>query len=241
MHNVPGLLWIDSIIGEFMKHLEVRGEANSTLVIFGADHGNIAKGHCFEPAMRVPLIVHCPNMIKHGSIVDAIVGNIDISSTMLDAIGFGDEFMRAYGGGRVIDGRSMLPLIAPRHAGYNPRQEIHEIGVFCEIYSDRSLVSKNYTLIDLTRTASKEPPYQRQPWGDKIQLYKANDIEQRENLMVRAMRQEDAVAAHHLSKLTSALAAHVKDTVPKCQFKFYPKQFPTVLTNTFTDTKHKHS
>lgn len=232
MHNIPGLLWIDSIVGEFMQHLEARHELNSTLLIFGADHGNLAKGHCFEPAMRVPLIAHCPVMIKPRSIVDAVVGNIDIGSTMLDAIGVGDEYLRQ--NGRVVDGRSMLPLIAPKHVGYNPRKEIHEAGIYCEIYSDRSLVGRNYTLIDLSRTTSKEPPYNREPWGDRLQLYRSTDVEQKENLVSKAMRQEDAIAAHHLGKLSSALAAHIKDTVPKCQFSFYPKQFPTLLTSSFT-------
>lgn len=232
MHNIPGLFWIDSIVGEFIQHLEQRKELNSTMLIFGADHGNVAKGHCFEPAMRVPLIIHCPVMIRPHTIVDAVVANIDISSTMLDAIGIGDDFMRK--NGRVVDGRSMLPLVAPKHVGYNPKKEIHEAGVYCEIYSDRSLVGKNYTLIDLSRTTYKEPPYNREPWGDKLQLYKSTDVEQKVNLLSKAMRQEDPLAAHHLSKLTSALTAHLKDTVPKCQLNFYPKQFPTLLTSKFT-------
>lgn len=48
-HNAVGLLWIDSIVGELVGHLRRRGTLDRTLVIFSADHGCIAKGHCFEP------------------------------------------------------------------------------------------------------------------------------------------------------------------------------------------------
>lgn len=48
-HNVPGLLWIDSIIGEFYDRLQSLGQLQDSLLIFTADHGCVAKGHCFEP------------------------------------------------------------------------------------------------------------------------------------------------------------------------------------------------
>ena len=66
VHNVPGILWIDSIVGEWTDFLARRKELDSTLVVFSADHGCIAKGHCFEPGMRVPLFMHGPKLIPKG-------------------------------------------------------------------------------------------------------------------------------------------------------------------------------
>ena len=66
-------------------------------------------------------------------------------------------------------------------------------GIYCEIYSDRSIVAPNYTLVDLSRTHYESPPYDRKPWGDRLQLYKASDYEQRTNLVSKAARHEDPV------------------------------------------------
>lgn len=72
MHNVPGVLWIDAIIGEWVDFLKKAKELDRTLMVFTADHGCIAKGHCFEPGMRIPLFMHCPQLIPKGRVVDAV-------------------------------------------------------------------------------------------------------------------------------------------------------------------------
>ena len=106
-------------------HAHVK-ELDDTLVVFTADHGCVAKGHCFEPSMRVPLFAHCPNLIfKRGGgavVVDAVVANIDIAPTLLDAAGVDQSWLRQ-GGERIVDGRSVLPLVAPNHARYNPSKQ----------------------------------------------------------------------------------------------------------------------
>lgn len=54
-------------------------------------------------------------------------------------------------------------------------------------------MAPNYTLVDLSRTHYESPPYDRKPWGDRLQLYKASDYEQRTNLVSKAARHEDPV------------------------------------------------
>ena len=238
VHNVPGVLWIDSIIGEWRDFLARNNELDDTLIVFSADHGNIAKGHCFEPSMRVPLLMHWPRGIAGGGkggggggrVVDAVTSNIDIAPTLLDAAGIDSAWLR-HNGKRIVDGRSLLPLVAPAHARFAPGTEPHPAGIFCEIYSDRSVVAPNYTLVDLSRTHYDEAPYNRKPWGDTLQLYRSGDFEQRVNLVAKASRHEDPVAAKALAELTARLHGHVVDTIPKCQVRFWPEGFPTKLTN----------
>lgn len=62
-------------------------------------------------------------------------------------------------------------------------------------------MAPNYTLVDLSRTHYESPPYNRKPWGDRIQLYKANDCEQRTNLVTKAARHEDPVGGIHVQIL----------------------------------------
>jgi len=234
---VPGVLWIDSIIGEWYTFLSKSKELDDTLIVFSADHGNIAKGHCFEPSMRVPLLFHWPRGVyssgkgKGGVVVDAVTSNIDIAPTLLDAAGIDASWLRQ-GGKRIVDGRSLLPLVSPNHAHYAPAREVHPTGIFCEIYSDRSVVGPNYTLVDLSRTHYDEAPYNRKPWGDKVQLYRSGDTEQRVNLVAKAARHEDPAAGKALQELTQRLNSHITDTIPKCQIHFWPEGFPTKLTNT---------
>lgn len=49
VHNVPGLLWIDGIINEFITFLTSRGRFEKTFILFTADHGCLGKGHCNDP------------------------------------------------------------------------------------------------------------------------------------------------------------------------------------------------
>ena len=37
-HHVPGLLWIDAIIGEFTNYLRSHNELDDTVMLFTADH-----------------------------------------------------------------------------------------------------------------------------------------------------------------------------------------------------------
>ena len=114
-------------------------------------------------ALRIPLILHGPSLIPKPVVVDHIVANLDIGPTILDAVGAGDSFLRAANEGgiseasRIIDGTSLLPLVSPHHACFDPRYPIRS-EVFCEIYSDRSIITQTHTLVDLRRTHYYEPP-----------------------------------------------------------------------------------
>lgn len=101
---------IDRNVGRLLDRLDAAGLARNTIVVFMSDHGYmigqhglwhkgngnwIAEGHSgrrpnmFDDALRVPLIVRWPAVIRAGARVDAVVSNMDLFPTLLDLVGLG--------------------------------------------------------------------------------------------------------------------------------------------------------
>ena len=103
------LLAVDESITALLGHLRRRGLLESTLVLYLGDngfafgeHGLIDKRTAYEESMRVPMLMHCPELFKAGRVVEEVVANIDIAPSLLEAAG-----LTAPGH---IAGRSVLPL-----------------------------------------------------------------------------------------------------------------------------------
>ncbi|MFO0808749.1 MAG: sulfatase [Gemmataceae bacterium] len=102
---------IDREVGRIVEKLREHGVLDNTLIIFTSDNGFMLgdrgmadKWLMYEESIRVPLIVVDPRQpSRHGSKVDAMVLNIDLAPTLLDAAG-----MATPAG---MQGRSLLPLI----------------------------------------------------------------------------------------------------------------------------------
>jgi N-acetylglucosamine-6-sulfatase len=62
------------------------------------------KRSAYEESMRIPMIVHCPEVIQAGADVPQMVANIDIGPTVLEAARLQAP--------ETMDGRSFLPLLA---------------------------------------------------------------------------------------------------------------------------------
>jgi N-acetylglucosamine-6-sulfatase len=104
------LAGVDDSVGRVMKWLEDNGKKDDTLVIYMGDngflfgeHGLIDKRNAYEESMRVPMLAHCPEIIKPGSVVEGVVANIDIASTVLEAGGLKSA--------EQFDGASFLGLL----------------------------------------------------------------------------------------------------------------------------------
>lgn len=85
---------MDRTIGTLMTYLRENGLDDDTLVIYMGDngfmwgeHGLIDKRNFYEASARVPMIAYCPEIIKPGTVVDALVQNIDIAPTIMSACG----------------------------------------------------------------------------------------------------------------------------------------------------------
>jgi arylsulfatase A-like enzyme len=117
---LAAIRWVDSVVERIRQKLEREGLADSTVMIFGSDHGetfgeNRTNGHAFNvhtPALHVPLVIRLPFPLEPVR-VRTQVRNLDIAPTVLDLAGvpIPDGF----------EGESLLPLIeAPEPAPDRP-------------------------------------------------------------------------------------------------------------------------
>jgi arylsulfatase A-like enzyme len=101
----------DEAGGRVLDTLEELGLAENTLVVWATDHGDAAACHgghfdkrsyMPEEMVRVPFAIRLPGRIPAGQVSNALVSNIDLAPTFLDAAGtsFHDP----------VDGKSLLPL-----------------------------------------------------------------------------------------------------------------------------------
>ena len=123
------LLAVDESTQRLLDFLRETGQLDSTLILYMGDNGHlwgeqglIDKRTAYEPSIRVPLMMHCPDLLSKGRVVSEIAANIDIAPTVLDAAGVKVE--------RPMHGRS-LPAACERRTG---RKLAHELlyGYFWE-------------------------------------------------------------------------------------------------------------
>lgn len=88
------LLAVDDSVGRLTQWLAERKLLDSTLVVYMGDngfhfgeHGLIDKRTAYEASMRVPLLLHCPELFKAGTVVTQMVANIDLAPTFLEVAG----------------------------------------------------------------------------------------------------------------------------------------------------------
>ena len=123
--------FVDEQIGRILAALEKRRLLENTLIIYISDHGDMTgdhnlwrKSYAYEASAKVPLLVRWPNgtlSLRRGQVLEQPVEIRDVLATMLDAAG--DDKARAQ-----IDGRSVLPLIADRHAKWRDAIDLeHDI------------------------------------------------------------------------------------------------------------------
>lgn len=85
---------VDAAFGTVVDHLEALGLLDDTLIILNADHGDAIAAHgnmfnkdslMIEETMRVPMVVRWPGMASNGARSDALVSNMDLPATVMDA------------------------------------------------------------------------------------------------------------------------------------------------------------
>ena len=113
-HAYYGMLsYIDDKIGKLVDTLEETGQADNTIVIFTADHGEMMgergmwfKQHFFEWAARIPLVIHCPKKWR-SSRISQNVSLLDIMPTLLDAAN-GSQYSDLV---EPLDGHTLIPAL----------------------------------------------------------------------------------------------------------------------------------
>lgn len=88
------ILAIDDGVGRIVETLREKGILDSTLFVFTSDngfmfgeHGLIDKRTMYEASIRVPLIVHCPELFSPGQRSEALITNLDYAPTFIAAAG----------------------------------------------------------------------------------------------------------------------------------------------------------
>lgn len=112
----------DAEVAALLAVLDAAGAAQNTLVIVTSDHGMPfprLKGHTFDLAHRVPLVMRWPaGIVRPGRRVAAFTSGIDVAPTLLEL--FGVDAGRA--GMRPMTGTSLVDLI--RDAAVHPRETV---------------------------------------------------------------------------------------------------------------------
>lgn len=107
----------DAECGELMDLLRRYGFAENTMVVVTSDNGMPfprAKGTCYDPGIRVPLIVWWPERVKGGRVVDELISHVDLPATWLDVAGVRPP--------EKMQGRSFLGLLLGRE--YHKRDAV---------------------------------------------------------------------------------------------------------------------
>ncbi|ADY12196.1 sulfatase family protein [Sphaerochaeta globosa] len=93
------ITFIDEQVGRILDALDEQGLADSTLVIFSSDHGDLLGDHrlwykCFgfEGSLRVPLLMRLPDHLHAGTRYEGLTSLLDLFPTILDAAGLNHRY-----------------------------------------------------------------------------------------------------------------------------------------------------
>ncbi|MGA3156391.1 MAG: choline-sulfatase [Steroidobacteraceae bacterium] len=105
--------YVDDQIGNLLGTLGEAGYAQDTIVLLLADHGDMLgerglwyKMNFFEPACRIPLIVHAPGRFRPARVAPS-ASLVDILPTLCDIAGVAPQ-----GYATALDGKSLVPQLA---------------------------------------------------------------------------------------------------------------------------------
>jgi arylsulfatase A-like enzyme len=140
-------LQLDAAIGSLLDALGALGQADNTLVIWCADHGDAVASHgglwdkastLTEEVVRVPMAVRWPARFAPGRRTDALVSNMDVTATMLAAADATPC--------EPVDSRSLLPLAEGDNPDW-PDQFIVEHNGHGEDILQRMIVTERYKYV----------------------------------------------------------------------------------------------
>lgn len=121
---------IDDCVGVVLDHLEQRGLADDTIVVYVADHGDCMGAHkliekgefMYDEIYRIPLVVYHPDCENPGTVNDDLVYLQELMCTVLDAAGAGvpehldgDSFLDATLGRKTDWNRDDVYCVFERH------------------------------------------------------------------------------------------------------------------------------
>jgi N-acetylglucosamine-6-sulfatase len=124
------LMSVEDGVGRILEAIEQTGQLENTLMVFTSDNGYFYGEHglsverrlAYEEAIRLPLLVRYPRVIKAGTVCDGFALNIDLAPTLLE---IADVRVPAS-----VQGRSLVPLLKGKKSSWRK-------SFLIEYYSDR--------------------------------------------------------------------------------------------------------
>jgi arylsulfatase A-like enzyme len=130
---------VDEGLGRIRGKLEELGLAQNTVVIYSSDqgfyigdHGWYDKRWMYEESLKMPFVVHWPNVVQEGTKSEAMIQNIDYASTFLEMAGADIP--------KDLQGRSLVPLLK----GTTPADWRKEIYYHYYEYPSVHMVPRHY-------------------------------------------------------------------------------------------------
>ncbi len=119
---------VDTALGRMLDALKETAQDQDTIVIYTSDHGEMLGDHgiylkgpyFYEPLIRVPLIIRWPKGYKAGLKVHALVEEVDLAPTLLEAAGVPIPFR--------MQGRPLTKLL-------KGETNTHRSSVYSEFYN----------------------------------------------------------------------------------------------------------
>ncbi len=137
--------YLDALFGEVLQALDATGQAEDTLVLYVADHGDYLGDHglflkgipCYRGAYHVPCVMRWPNGIAHpGRQVEALVSLADLAPTFVGL------------GGATSPQRPIGRSLAPFLRGEQPADWPDEVHTQCNgvelYYTQRSVRTREW-------------------------------------------------------------------------------------------------
>jgi arylsulfatase A-like enzyme len=147
-HYLAMCTWLDELFGEVLAALDASGQAENTLVLYCADHGDYMGDHglfakgipCYRGAYHVPAVLRWPAGIRcPGRQEDAFVSLADFAPTFQELAG------RAPDVG--LTGRSLVPFLR----GEAPAAWRDELHTQCDgvelYYTQRSVTTREFKYV----------------------------------------------------------------------------------------------
>jgi N-acetylglucosamine-6-sulfatase len=216
---------VDRGVAEIVDKLRETGELDQTIIVFASDNGNFhgqhglgsGKGLAYEEASHVPLVMRVPEAFRGpasrpGTRFEQPTANIDLAATMVEWSG--TEPCPEAGDCRVLDGRSLMPLLTGPGAEWpDPRP----IGIEFDIGKDQIQPGRptschyqgvregDWVYIEHTRVPNAEGVCEE---SDLVELYDRNaDPFELDNLVATDPGAPHVVAqTERLAQLTAELA-----------------------------------
>jgi len=188
MHNDPATManvasqntLVDDGVGKVMAALKEAGLDENTLIIYSTDQGNFYGHHgmwmhttlttpasMYDIAMNIPLVIRHAGKIEGGQVSDALIGQYDIPSTILDYLGLGDvQFENS-------PGKSFVPVMKGkktkwRDAVYFDQEETRSIRTARYAYWKRLEGTGESVLFDIEKDPEQHQNVANDPAYAKV-------------------------------------------------------------------------